>query len=608
MSYSKIPAWCVQRVTSLVFLSLIVLLYVAIWHDRPQAQHHGKAPLKLPKAGEKVDDSIPLTNAQLLFICYTLAAHFLGLTFPMRLVYATRSITKKLKNELRQLPITSNVLSNLPETPSKFLESSYGHEGYESSSSSYTDESRTQVDENDDLILHTIIIPNYKEDIETLRETLEVLACHPQACSVYEIILAMEMGEAGAKVKAGALIKEFSDQFRDIEYTLHPNDIPGEAQGKSSNLCWASKHVNGKYLDGHMKRNVIVTKVFTKRVYTNFLVLAADSHLAAKYFSLINGMHFRYPQTAETTMYVPPIIFDRNAHLVPTPVRVADLMWAGAGLSGHYDTSSICPPTSVYSLPLCLVDHAGGWDAGDDSIGEDLHMYIKCFFSLNGNLTTRTILSPASCSNVSTGAKGIRGFFKDIKARYRQALRHMWGSLDSGYVARLVPQMWWHPREEQGVERPNWGKTLILLHRMYEAHFLPVHITLLIIGGAFYTLLTPAHLTHPLLLQTLNLTAYMRIGSFLGFATFFYLYEAYHRVCVSAREEEMIKVGLAGKMEGAFSHRTRKNAADICLFPVVGILFGSLPTTVALVCHLWTLKLVYKVSKKPSWLPAGSPL
>lgn len=187
MSYSKIPAWCVQRVTSLVFISLIILLYVAIWHDCPQALHHGKASLKLPTAGEKVDDNIPLTNAQLLFICYTLVAHFLGLTFPMRLVFATRSITKKLKNELRQSPITSNVFSNLPETPSKLLESGYGHEGYESSSSSYTDESRTQVDDNDDLILHTIIIPNYKEDIETLRETLEVLACHPQASSTYEV-------------------------------------------------------------------------------------------------------------------------------------------------------------------------------------------------------------------------------------------------------------------------------------------------------------------------------------------------------------------------------------------------------------------------------------
>lgn len=154
-------------------------------------------------------------------------------------------------------------------------------------------------------------------------------------------------------------------------------------------------------------------------------------------------MHFRYPETAETTIYVPPIIFDRNAHSVPTPVRVADLLWAGAGLSGHYDSSAICPPTSVYSLPLSLVDHAGGWDAGDDAIGEDLHMYVKCFFALDGKLTTRTVLSPASQSNVHTDGKGIRGFFRDCKARYRQALRHMWGALDSGYVAKCGSKMLW---------------------------------------------------------------------------------------------------------------------------------------------------------------------
>jgi hypothetical protein len=53
-----------------------------------------------------------------------------------------------------------------------------------------------------------------------------------------------------------------------------------------------------------------------------------------KHFSLINGMHSAYPETAERTIYVPPIIFDRNAHLVPRLVRVADLLWAGAGLSG----------------------------------------------------------------------------------------------------------------------------------------------------------------------------------------------------------------------------------------------------------------------------------
>ena len=85
---------------------------------------------------------------------------------------------------------------------------------------------------------------------------------------------------------------------------------------------------------------------------------------------------------------------------------MADLLWSGAGLSGHYKSSTICPPTSVYSLPLRLVDKVGGWDAGEDAIGEDLHMYIKCFFALQGNLSTRTVLSAASQSNVHSSGKG----------------------------------------------------------------------------------------------------------------------------------------------------------------------------------------------------------
>lgn len=159
-------------------------------------------------------------------------------------------------------------------------------------------------------------------------------------------------------------------------------------------------------------------------------------------------MHFAYPETADSTMYVPPIIFDRNAHVVPRLVRVADLLWAGAGLSGHYASSLICPPTSVYSLPLSLVDRAGGWDAGADAIGEDLHMYVKCFFALNGNLTTRSVFSPASHSNVYTNGKGVRGFYNDIMARYKQALRHMWGALDSGFVLKSTINMWWSRRKD----------------------------------------------------------------------------------------------------------------------------------------------------------------
>lgn len=36
-------------------------------------------------------------------------------------------------------------------------------------------------------IIHAIIIPNYKEELDTLRETLEVLASHPQAHYSYDV-------------------------------------------------------------------------------------------------------------------------------------------------------------------------------------------------------------------------------------------------------------------------------------------------------------------------------------------------------------------------------------------------------------------------------------
>lgn len=177
--------------------------------------------------------------------------------------------------------------------------------------------------------------------------------------------------------------------------------------------------------------------------------LTADSHLSASYFDHLTEMHLSYPETALTTLYAAPIVFDRNAHNVPALVRVADIMWAAAGISGLYRGSTIAPPTSVYSLPLPLVDRVGGWDTGAEAIGEDLHMYLKCFFALNGNLTVKTILSPVSQCNITSG-KGVAG---DIQARYKQAQRHMWGALDTGFALREVVHILREWRYQNGTKR-----------------------------------------------------------------------------------------------------------------------------------------------------------
>lgn len=165
-------------------------------------------------------------------------------------------------------------------------------------------------------------------------------------------------------------------------------------------------------------------------------------------------MHFEHFQTADSTLYVTPIIFDRNAHVVPAVVRIADILWCGAGLSGLYENSAVCIPTSVYSVSLLLAERVGGWDTGPEAIGEDLHMYLKCWFATAGRLTVRVVHSAASQCNVCSDAKGIRGWIESWRARYRQALRHMWGSLDTGYAIEKAWRLYWQRGNTMAMEWP----------------------------------------------------------------------------------------------------------------------------------------------------------
>ena len=173
----------------------------------------------------------------------------------------------------------------------------------------------------------------------------------------------------------------------------------------------------------------------------------ADTHLSSTYFLLLSKSHREDPRAA-STLYCVPIIFDRNAQLVNPLVRAADIFWCGAGLSGLYRGSSVKIPTSVYSLAMSLAGDVGGWDTGPESIGEDMHMFLKCYFKSKGQAQVKILYSPASQSNVSSDEKGIRGVYMNLLSRYKQALRHMWGSLDSGYAARKSLEALFRRNEE----------------------------------------------------------------------------------------------------------------------------------------------------------------
>ena len=70
-------------------------------------------------------------------------------------------------------------------------------------------------------INYGFIIPNYKEDIELLQQTLDVLANHRRAKERYLIFLAMEKHEEGSEEKAIKLIAANKNKFRVVDFTLH---------------------------------------------------------------------------------------------------------------------------------------------------------------------------------------------------------------------------------------------------------------------------------------------------------------------------------------------------------------------------------------------------
>ena len=87
-------------------------------------------------------------------------------------------------------------------------------------------------------VLHVIAIPNYKEDVATLRRTRATLAQQRDASTQLVVVLAMEARDPLARATAQTLRKEFSHQFRGMHCTLHSLKS-GEVAGKSSNENWA---------------------------------------------------------------------------------------------------------------------------------------------------------------------------------------------------------------------------------------------------------------------------------------------------------------------------------------------------------------------------------
>jgi len=275
-------------------------------------------------------------------------------------------------------------------------------------------------------VQHVVIIPNYNEPMPVLRWTLQNLAECLGASDNLTVVLAMEASEPSVIDKALSLQDEFADSFQHIFYTIHPRNLPGEMQCKSSNQAWALRWVSRELVDkrGYDGDNVIIT------------TMDADTLWHKHYFAELASDFSRNPSRHER-IWQAPIRYHGNIYDVNPMLRHANVYSTAMEL-GYLSASwweSL--PISSYSLSLRLLERCGYWETS--VIADEWRMYINAYFATNGRARIQPIYLPF----VVTAVTGTT-FFDAVKNRYLQTVRHSWGSKEIGYtLGRLYDTGMW---------------------------------------------------------------------------------------------------------------------------------------------------------------------
>jgi hypothetical protein len=274
---------------------------------------------------------------------------------------------------------------------------------------------------NWDDVLQVVMIPNYKEELPVLRQTLDRLAAQSTAKRQVVVVLAMEAGEAQAATKAAILEAEYAHCFRHMFTSLHPRGISGELQVKSANLNWAARSAKRKLVDemGYNLDHVVLT------------TCDADSLIHVKFLECLTCLFATSPMR-HATVWQAPIRYHTNVWDIHPALGLIHA-YAAAWELAYLAASWWLPlPISTYSLSLRLADDVGYWDT--DVIADDVHTFLKCFFRRCGNLELGRMFLPFSGYAV-TGDN----FIDACKNRYTQSLRHAWGAKEVGYaMAQMI--------------------------------------------------------------------------------------------------------------------------------------------------------------------------
>ncbi len=184
--------WCSRRSGGLAMMALVILCYWVISKEAAASRYEYKYP---PHDGLGPPGYSPEGAGMwtVIFSWYCLLIHLFVFMFPLRACWGIWDLTSALRRTARSKSLKDFKFAHRRRGSSTSLSSSETLTSSHASSSAsseagYIDlEFYTDGDLVPDSVVHAIVIPNYKEEMDTLRETLDVLASHPQARNCYDV-------------------------------------------------------------------------------------------------------------------------------------------------------------------------------------------------------------------------------------------------------------------------------------------------------------------------------------------------------------------------------------------------------------------------------------
>lgn len=262
---------------------------------------------------------------------------------------------------------------------------------------------------------HFILMPNYKEPIHKIKQSIESLLQHESTLYDKYLVLAFEEREHEAKDKEQELREIFKGAFKDILATYHVMQ-PGEIVGKASNQAYAARAITAYCRQkGIQSEDALVT------------VMDADSKLPANYFSYLSFKYLTDKDGKYHFFWAPVLLYNnfwKLAFFVRMQATLSSIRQLAILEHGEYLIQA-----STYTAPLWLLEEVNYWDT--DIIPEDWHIHLQAFFKFGEKVRTVPMYTLVSVDAVE--APNLK---KTILNRYDQERRWAWGVTDVGYSIR----------------------------------------------------------------------------------------------------------------------------------------------------------------------------